>query len=122
MAASCAFEYSPSTLAARSWAFDGTLESVGTVVDSQLGEVASATFKVNRWYKGGSGDTVTVLYESGPISEFAPEAGSGARLLVAGEPRWGGQPLDGPVAWGCGFTQSWSQDAADTWAAALEGR
>jgi hypothetical protein len=118
-AASCAFEYDPSTLAQRSWAFDGTLVSLGSLEDSRLGRVPSATFSVNHWYRGGGGDQVTVQFEMGPISEFAPEVEVGARLLATGEPRWGGQPLDDPVAWGCGFTQPWSADAAESWANAL---
>lgn len=117
--ASCAFEYNPSTLAERSWAFDGTLISLDSVDDSQLGPVPSATFSVNQWYRGGSGDLVTVQFEMGSISEFVREVEPGARLLVTGEPRWGGQPLDDPVAWGCGFTQSWNADAAESWAHAF---
>jgi len=111
----CAFEYNPSTLAERSWAFDGTMIELDSVDDSELGEVPSATFSVNQWYRGGSGDTVTVQFETGPVSEFVPNVEPGARLLVTGEPRHGGQPLDDAVAWGCGFTQSWSAAAAESW-------
>jgi hypothetical protein len=118
-AASCAFEYNPSILAERTWAFDGTLVSLGSLEDSHLGTVPSATFSVNHWYRGGGGDQVTVQFEMGPISEFVPEVEAGARLLVTGEPRWGGQPLDDPVAWGCGFTQPWTADAAESWADVL---
>lgn len=42
----------------------------------------------------------------------------GTRLLVSGEPRWGGEPLEDPLAWTCGFTQPWSEDAAAEWEAA----
>lgn len=118
--ASCAFEYSPSTLADRTWAFDGTLLSLGVIEDSQLGQVPSATFAVNHWYRGGSGDQIAVQFEMGSISEYVPNADAGVRLLVAGEPRWGGQPLDDPVAWGCGFTQPWTVDAATSWTSALD--
>jgi hypothetical protein len=117
--ASCAFEYDPSALAERSWAFDGTLVSLGTLVDSQLGTVPAATFTVNHWYRGGSGSKATVQFEMGPISEHVLDTEIGARLLVTGEPRWGGQPLEDPVAWGCGFTQPWTAEAADSWANAL---
>jgi hypothetical protein len=117
--ASCAFEFSPSTLAERAWAFDGTLVSFGVIEDSNLGQVPSATFAVNHWYRGGSGDQITVQFETGLMSESAPNAAAGARLLVAGESRWGGQPLDDPVAWGCGFTQPWTADAAASWTNAL---
>ena len=114
-AADCAFEFNEATLAERSWAFDGTVIALSTGTDSQLGDVPTATFTVNRWYKGGSGDEVTIQYEQGPISEYAPTTDTGARLLVAGEPRWGGDPLDDAVAWGCGFTQPWTSPAAEQW-------
>lgn len=116
---SCAVEYSPETLSARSWAFDGTLIAVGNVGDSQLGAVPSATFNVNTWYRGGSTPQVTVQFETGMISEFVPEVTTGTRLLVSGEPRWGGQPLDDAVAWGCGFTQPWTAAAAQQWTDAI---
>lgn len=118
-AASCAFEYDPAALAERAWAFDGTLVSLGTLEDSHLGSVPAATFTVNHWYRGGSGNGVTVQFETGPIAEYVPDTEIGARLPVTGEPRWGGQPLDDPVAWGCGFTQAWTADAAESWANAL---
>ncbi|MGZ4724548.1 MAG: hypothetical protein ACXV5U_08960 [Ilumatobacteraceae bacterium] len=62
---------------------------------------------------------MTVQFEMGAISEFVPQVVPGTRLLVTGEPRWGGQPLDDPIAWGCGFTQRWSTGAANSWANAL---
>jgi hypothetical protein len=117
---SCAFGYSAATLAQRSWAFDGTLVSLGTLADSHLGPVASATFSVEHWYRGGHGDNVTVEFEVGSDAEHVQDASPGARLLVAGEPRWGGEPLDEPVAWGCGFSQQWTADAARSWADAFE--
>jgi hypothetical protein len=104
-------------LAARSWAFDGTLISVGDIPDSQMGNVPAATFDVNHWYRGGDTPQVTVQFDMGTISEFVPEVTPGTRLLVAGEPRWGGQPLIDPVAWGCGFTQPWSSTSAQQWSA-----
>jgi hypothetical protein len=117
---SCAFEYSNDTLAARSWAFDGTLVSVGDLADSQKGNVPAATFEVNHWYRGGDTPQVTVQFDMGAISEFVPEVSGGTRLLVAGEPRWGGQPLDDPVAWGCGFTQPWTSTSAEQWSAVFD--
>lgn len=67
----------------------------------------------------GSGNGVTVQFEMGPIAKYVPDTEIGARLLVTGEPRWGGHPLDDPVAWSCGFTQPWTADAAESWANAL---
>ena len=120
-AADCAFEFNATTLAERTWAFDGTLIDVGTVEDSRLGPTPSATFAVNQWYRGGTGEQVTVQYEMGMVDETAPTLTTGARLLVAGEPRWGGAPLDSAVAWGCGFTQVWTSDAAQTWTEVFSG-
>ena len=114
---SCAFEYNSETLAARSLAFDGTLVSVGDVADSQMGNVPAATFDVNHWFRGGDTPQVTVQFDMGTISEFVQDVTTGARLLVAGEPRWGGQALNDPVAWGCGFTQPWSSTSAQQWSA-----
>jgi hypothetical protein len=114
-AASCAFEYTDETLAERSWAFDGTLIAMSSGTDSQLGVVPTATFAVNHWYRGGVDDEVTIEYEPGGVSELVPSADAGTRLLVTGEPRWGGAPLDDAVAWGCGFSQAWTSSAAERW-------
>ena len=77
-AASCAFEYNEGTLAQRSWAFDGTLVAVSTGNDTRLDGVPAATFAVNHWYTGGTGDEITVQYDLGQLSEFAPAAETGA--------------------------------------------
>lgn len=69
--ASCAFAYSPETLAQRDWAFDGTLTTTGAINDSRLGSVLSATFHINHWYLGGSGNEVTVQYETGVVDAAA---------------------------------------------------
>jgi hypothetical protein len=113
---SCVAEPTESTLSQRSWAFDGTVESIGVTHDSRLGSVPSATFSVHRWFKGGHDEKVTLQYEAGSISEFVPATGPGVRMLVAGDPRWGGQPLDDPVAWGCGFSLPWTDAAERAWA------
>jgi hypothetical protein len=43
----------------------------------------------------------------------------GSRLLVSGEPRWGGTPLEDPIAWGCGFTRYYDSGTAKSWKQAL---
>jgi hypothetical protein len=43
----------------------------------------------------------------------------GTRMLISGEPRWGGQPLDDAIAWSCGFTSYYEVNVADEWRAAL---
>ena len=49
----------------------------------------------------------------------AVEAEPSTRLLVSGEPRWGGDALDDPIAWPCGFTQPWTEEAAAEWETAF---
>jgi hypothetical protein len=119
VAESCAFSYSPQTLRARSWAFDGTVKSTSTGHDSRLGAVPVTTFHINRWFKGGSGPFATVEFSLATSGDQQVNGGLGTRLLVTGEPRWGGRPLDDPVAWGCGFTQVWTRQTAQRWATAF---
>lgn len=128
VAASCVEEYSPDTLRNRAFAFDGTVVSIELRRDPQLepeeGEdprIPWVTFSVNRWYRGGSGDHVGVWIEALNIetSGGTIAAEPGSRLLVAGEPRWGGDPLDDAIAWGCGFTQPYTPEVAAEWQASL---
>jgi hypothetical protein len=123
-AASCVETYSAEALARRAFAFDGTIVSVELREDPTLsdsvGETAMVpwvTFDVNRWYKGGSGEQVGIWVEhlGTPTSAGAIGGEPGARLLVTGEPRWGGEPLEDPIAWPCGFTQPYSEGAAAEW-------
>ena len=114
-AGSCAFSFTNENLAMRAWAFDGTITSIGTLRDSRLGEVSSATFTVNKWFRGGSDRAVTIQFEF-PSSEgygVSPEVGK--RFLVSGESRWGGEPLSDPIAWGCGFTREWTESESQSW-------
>ena len=122
--ASCAFRYSPETVRDRAFAFDGTVESVATRVDPKLPtegspsqELAWATFKVNRWFKGGESSEVAIWIDPNSPEGVWPLE-SGHRLLVAGEYRWG-QPPDDLLAWGCGFTQQYTLEAADQWSDAM---
>jgi hypothetical protein len=129
---SCVYGYSPELVAEKmDFAFDGTVVSVGAPVSQRPGDplpwdYAGVTFRVNEWFKGGSGDTITVdlprsgqrlSEDEGSPSEYAP----GTRLLVSGMARWGGSnPLAYPVAWfGCGgFTLYYGDSVADSWRAA----
>jgi hypothetical protein len=88
-----------------------------------LGYVA-VTFTVHEWFHGGSGGTVTVDMwppAEGPETTQVPDGewGSpyavGTRLLVSGEPRWGGEPLGQAVAWTCGFTRYYDEATATQW-------
>lgn len=124
---SCVETYSAETLGRRSFAFDGTVLEVETRTDPRLprgeDEVPWVTFEVNRWFKGGSASEVGVWIETLNVATSVGtiSAEAGARLLVAGEPRWGGAPLDDPIAWPCGFTQPWTPEAAEAWEAAFSG-
>ena len=120
-AASCVERYSTETLRNRAFAFDGTVESLETRVDpklptegSQSQELTWATFKVNQWFKGGESPGVEIWVDP-HFSEGVWPLEPGDRLLVAGEYRWGQPPQD-PIAWGCGFTQQHTPEAAAQWA------
>lgn len=127
-AASCVEEYGPETLAARDFAFDGTVEAVGEA-DASGPEGDSdgsvpVTFTVAEWFAGGDGDRVTVdmpapgmLSSDGAITHEV-----GSRLLVSGEPRFGGEPLDDAVAWGCGFTRAYDDATAAEWRVSFAGQ
>jgi hypothetical protein len=109
--ASCVEQYSPDTLRNRAFAFDGTVVSIELRSDSKLqleGEedprIPWVTFSVHRWDRGGSGDEVGVWVENLNIETSAGtiRGEPGTRLLVAGEPRWGGErpstmPSPGPA-------------------------
>jgi hypothetical protein len=122
---SCVETYSAETLGRRAFAFDGTVLEVETRTDPRLpqgeDEVPWVTFEVNRWFKAGSASEVGVWIETLNVetSVGTISAEPGTRLLVAGEPRWGGAPLDDPIAWPCGFTQQWTPEVAEAWEAAL---
>jgi len=125
---SCVEGYSTATLAGRSFAFDGTVTALGPARTNRAGAalpLAGVTFHVNDWFTGGSGDSVTVDLtaptkgRSGNSTDEAVSSyGVGTRLLVSGEPRWGGAPLDNAIAWGCGFTRYYEAQTAAAWAAA----
>lgn len=104
-AGSCIESYDLASLAHREVAFDGTVTSIdGTAV----------TFKVDQWFKGGSGTTTTLDgngMTGGAISSAGgPSLTVGSRYLVAG---------DGGFAWVCGFTQPYDATLATAWAGAL---
>ncbi len=90
----CVSEYSAETLKERAFAFDGTVVGVGSESDPRAPDEDVVTghvqFEVHEWFAGGTGEAVTVWMQR-PVEE-------GDRLLVAGEPRWGGAPLDDAIA------------------------
>ena len=126
-AADCVEAYSPTAVAGRAFAFDGTVTEVGPPrTDRPGGEIdlAAVTFRVHTWFRGGIGDSVTVdMDRSGGISSIEPAMPAyeiGTRLLVSGESRWGGEPLEDPIAWSCGFTRPYDARTAAEWAAATD--
>jgi hypothetical protein len=123
---SCVEEYSPRSVTGRAFAFDGTVSAIGPARTNRPGgrlDLVAATFAVMHWYEGGSGSTVTVDItppEPGAsIGETGPSYGLGTRLLVSGEPRWGGSALADAIAWGCGFTRYYDEATANSWRAAF---
>lgn len=121
--ASCVQMYSAASLPERAFAFDGTVQTIaaGSTNKPDKGhlDTAAVTFAVNEWFKGGSATTVTVdlMSPGSHSSEGEPPAYTeGTRLLVSGEPRWGGDPMDDPIAWTCGgWTRYYEQAVADDW-------
>lgn len=121
VAGSCVETYSPDTLKNREVAFDGVVAGVvesqsPSSVESEGPETSyEVHFTVNRWFKGGSGESAT-LRSSVPIGDGAvtsadgPSIEKGSRYLVAG---------DGGFMWTCGFTQVYSDEAATTWSSSL---
>lgn len=126
---SCALEYDRTTLSQRAFAFDGTVVDIEPTQRPGF-DSTDVTFRVEQWFRGGSQAEVTLPmsvptddvghpYWTGPDSEYVPTFGVGSRLLVSGEPRWGGAPLEDPVAWGCGFTRYHDEATAADWALAF---
>ncbi len=123
--ASCVEQYDRATLKNRAFAFDGTVSRLAPMPPTADGSAAlpgysAVTFKVHEWFRGGDQATVTVDMMSpqsaGAVSSVEGLAyGVGSRLLVSGEPRYGGSPLNAPIAWGCGFTRTYDRSTAETW-------
>jgi hypothetical protein len=116
-AARCVERFSVETLAARDFAFDGTMAEVIPPGNAEAEGPAAATeviFEVHRWYKGGSGDTVTVkTYEQpGVVSsiEGSLDLTVGTRLLASG---------DDVFLWSCGFSLPYTEANAQLFAQAF---
>ena len=103
---SCVEVYDLQTLANREVAFAGTVSSV---------DGDTATFDVERSFRGVDGETITLRGAStlgGLTSAGGPTLEPGARLLVAG---------DGGFAWACGFTQPHDDAVAAEWEQVFAG-
>ncbi len=106
-AASCVEQYSLGTLANRSLAFDGTVETA---------DASTVTFRVSQWFRGGDGDTVT-LESNGLAGGVVSSNSSGVTLEVGGRYLVAGER---PFVWGCGFTQAYEPNTAAEWATAFQ--
>ncbi|GIE85308.1 hypothetical protein [Actinoplanes regularis] len=137
--ASCAFAYSPAEVARRAFSFDGTVVAFAPRKRRPPQGVRApgiqyeVTFQVNQWFRGGSGDRVTVTMPRPGNTGFDEDGANtadyavGTRLLVSGEPWKSRQdqvrkPLDDPLAWwGCGgFTRPYTPQDAALWAEATQ--
>ncbi len=123
-ASSCVEEYAPQSVVNRAFAFAGTVTDIraGTTDRPGGGDLgyAAVTFTVGEWFRGGTTGEVTVdmAPPQATTSETAVSGGSygiGSRLLVSGEPRWGGAALQDAIAWGCGFTRYYDEQTANAW-------
>lgn len=124
--ASCVEEYSPTNLANRAFAFDGTVVAIREVTEPELtGSMVEVDFAVNEWFRAGDDEATATVEMFDPesltsVDQTGLDAWTvGTRLLITGEPRWGGDPLDNAVAWYCGFSRTYNPDVAATWRAAL---
>lgn len=112
----CVEQYSGATLRERAFAFDGTVVSVASVQDPRAPKddivAGQVEFQVHEWFSPrGPGDLVKVWMQR--------SVEPGDRLLVAGEPRWGGEPLDDAIAHECEFTASYSDALRAEWSTAF---
>lgn len=86
--ASCVEQYSPRTLQMRSWAFEGVIAGIEAPIDPPAEDLAGTTtvrFDVTRWFRGGSGEQISLRTYSTPSSAGELDRSVGARLLVSGE-------------------------------------
>lgn len=111
----CVDEYSGDTLRERAFAFDGAVVNISSEKDPRAPEEdivsGHVEFRVHEWFAGGTGEIATVWVQR--------SVEPGDRLLVAGEPRWGGEPMEDAIAHECGFTSSYSDARVDEWSAAF---
>jgi hypothetical protein len=115
---SCAVDYSPAAVAARAFALDATVTSIGRAD----GGYRAVRVSVHRWFAGGRTGSATIALPAGDGrvgDEAALSYRVGTRLLVSGETDIPGSPAT-MTAWGCGFTRYWDPATASAWAAATK--
>lgn len=134
---SCAQQYDLTTLRQVAFAFDGTVSRISATPPppddpsgalDPLGEgYYAVTFTVHEWFLAGDQATFTLHMMSTPDvgrvgSTMGTSFGVGTRLLVSGVPRFGGRPLQAPIAWPCGFTRDYDPSTAVAWRQTLGRR
>jgi hypothetical protein len=116
----CVNTFSLDKLAAREFAFDGTVMQVippADPLDVEAGDPYLVVIDIKRWYKGGSGPSVTLKTYGIMPDPTVPDDGplsieSGNRILAAGE--------DG-FLWSCGFTKPFNLANEDVFKQAFGG-
>jgi hypothetical protein len=110
-------DYDDTTLVGRAFAFDGAVAAIAEDTSSGDDPYIDVTFDVHEWFAGDGPDIVNVeLFPPGTrTSVGTADYEVGSRLLISGEPRWGGRPLESPVGWMCGFSRTYDTDTAATW-------
>jgi hypothetical protein len=116
-AMSCVEDYDVTTLVGRAFAFDGAVAAIAEDRSSGDDPYIDVTFDVFDWFVGDGPDIVNVeMFPPGNrTSVGTANYEVGSRLLISGEPRWGGTPLEAPVAWMCGFSRTYDTDTAASW-------
>jgi hypothetical protein len=114
---SCVEDYDVTTLVGRAFALDGVVAAIAEKTSSGDDPYIDVTLDVHEWFVGDGPDIVNVeMFPPGiRTSVGTADYGVGSRLLISGEPRWGGSPLESPVAWMCGFSRTYDTDTAATW-------
>jgi hypothetical protein len=107
---SCAFEFSPETLAERGFAFDGTVAAIRE--PAAMDAPYEVDFDVARWFRGGQGPTTTVRTYDVSGTSLAGDLGLkvGDRVLASG---------DDAFLWGCGFSMAYSDAGAEVFEGAF---
>jgi hypothetical protein len=113
--------YTPDNVMRFDLAFDGTVTSIGPVVDSprtrdDSGRVVATTFSVNEWFRGNGGKSTTLDLRVSPSiddNRAAPFIEVGTRLLVTAT-RQPSTTTDGFVL-GCNLTRYYDDRTAESW-------
>lgn len=119
----CVERYGLDTLRNRAFAFDGIVKVIEPATNSDPEDVSypQVTLEVGEWFRASGPDVVTVSMNlPWETRDGTPDYSVGSRLLLSGEARWGGDPLDEPIVWSCGFSRTYDVDTATAWREALQ--